>query len=262
MIIQDTIPQLRYSLGCIPVLDQPRPNRLGWSITLPRFEDLVPRSDSSEMFDDFEQNGSDDYDYVEPSDDSFVGSAPTPDDSLDVASIERSVVELQELRSDQVIIDIGSSSNSSCLSESDSDEYAIPLVAYDAYNPNNDFDNEDEETESYSEESSFYETDENEEDFSIEESDEDDDDDDDEDTQLVTEEFYNKQVAIRIESTSDESISSPERNVTIENVATGGNNEDELFRLVERKMVLAQFQMPIKKPSTPNEVHFLSKKSR
>jgi hypothetical protein len=219
------------------------------------------------MFDDFEQNGSDDYEYVEPSDDSFVGSAPTPDDSLDVASIERSVVELndversvvelQDLRSDQVIIDIGSSSNSSGISESDSDEYAIPLVAYDAYNPNNDVDNEDEETDSYSEESSYYETDENEED----ESDESDEDDDD-DTQLVTEEFYNEQVAIRIESTSDESISSPERNVTIENVATGGNNGDELFRLVERKMVLAQFQMPIKKPSTPNEVPFLSKKSR
>jgi hypothetical protein len=233
------------------------------------------------MFDDFEQNGSDDYEYVEPSDDSFVGSAPTPDDSLDVASIERSVVELndversvvelndiersvvelQELRSDQVIIDIGSSSNSSGISESDSDEYAIPLVAYDAYNPNNDVDNEDEETDSYSEESSYYETDENEEDES-DESDEDDDEDDDDDTQLVTEEFYNEQVAIRIESTSDESISSPERNVTIENVATGGNNGDELFRLVERKMVLAQFQMPIKKPSTPNEVPFLSKKSR
>jgi hypothetical protein len=257
MILQDTIPQLGYLLGCIPVLDQPRPNCLRWSITLPRFEDLVPRSDSSKMFDDFEQNGSDDYEYVQPSDDSFVGSAPSPDDSLDVASIKRSVVELQELRSDQVIINIGSSSNSSDISESDSDKYAIPLVAYDAYNPNNDVHNEDEETESYSEESSFYETDENEEDFSIGESDEDDDD----DTQLVTEEFYNEQVAIRIESTSDESISSPERNVTIENVATGGNNGDELFRLVERKMVLAQFQMPINHQPLTKSL-FSAKKSR
>ena len=258
------LPRL-HSLSSIPQFEPPRTNIFGWSNGLPNLEDLLPRSVSSRS-DFFEKFACDDDDYVEPNIDSIVGSAPRPDDDddddndldeddLDLASIERSVFEDEN---DQVVIDIGTSSNSESESaEAGSDEYAIPLVAYEAYNPD-EFEDDDicddnlvyESEETETEESSYYASDESdgEEEFSIGESEEE----GDEDFKLATEEFYNDQVAIRIESTSEESASSPERSFETGtgNENFGGIKSAELFRLTERKTNL--FDLPMLHKKRPN----------